>query len=92
MSDYNIYKEIFNSHEIFFEKYLKQFSPEIDLQKFSNWRLSYINYLTDVNLYFIYIIIINIVSGWFFPRLSFKGNSYQCNANRIQALARNIEE
>ena len=64
MSDYNIYKEIFNTHELFFEKYLKQFWHEIDLQKFSNWRLSYINYLTDVNLYFfINKIFINIVSG-----------------------------
>ena len=50
MSTINIYQEIFDTHNDFFKTYLKDFSPEIKLTKFSNWRLSYINYITDVNL------------------------------------------
>ena len=51
MSDYNIYQEIFDTHQIFFEQYLKHFSsPFSNILKFANWRLSYINYLTDVIL------------------------------------------
>ena len=48
----NIYQEIFDTHQIFFEKYSKHFyTPFKNISKFSNWRLSYINYLTDVNNY-----------------------------------------
>ena len=48
MSTINIYQEIFDTHNDFYKTYLKDFSPEIELTKFSNWRLSYINYMTDV--------------------------------------------
>ena len=50
MSNYDIIKELFDTHQIFFETYLKNFSIEKNIEKFSNWRLSYINYLTDVIL------------------------------------------
>ena len=53
MSDLEIYKEIFDTHQKFFETYIKKLKPEKEAIKFSNCRLSYINYLTDVN-YIIY--------------------------------------
>lgn len=56
MSTFNIYQEIFDTHNNFYKTYLKEFSPEIDITKFSNWRLSYINYMTDVKYYYIKII------------------------------------
>ena len=62
MSTDNIYQEIFEAHNHFFKTYLKDFSPEIDRTKFAFWRLSYINYITDVNYYYIKIIFIFIVS------------------------------
>ena len=43
-----IYQEIFDNHQFFFENFIKQFSPYKNVTTFSNWRLSYINYLTDV--------------------------------------------
>lgn len=62
MSTINIYQELFDTHNHFFKTYLKDFSPEIDKTKFVNWRLSYINYMTDVKYYYIKIIFIFIVS------------------------------
>ena len=62
MSTINIDQEIFDTHNHFFKTYLKDFSPEIDLTKFLNWRLSYINYMTDVKYYYIIIIFLFIVS------------------------------
>jgi hypothetical protein len=48
MSISDIYQEYFNDHQYFFETYIKQSSIENHDTRFSNWRLSYINYLTDV--------------------------------------------
>ena len=44
----DIYQEYFNDHQYFFEIYIKQSSIEKNDTKVANWRLSYINYLTDV--------------------------------------------
>jgi len=51
MSISDIYQEYFNDHQSFFETYIKQSSIEKNDTRFSNWRLSYINYLTDVRKY-----------------------------------------
>ena len=48
MSDNIIYQEIFDNHQYFFKNFIKEFSPYKNATKFANWRLSYINYLTDV--------------------------------------------
>ncbi len=48
MSDNTVYQELFDNHQIFFENYIERFSPYGKAEKFSKWRLSYINYLTDV--------------------------------------------
>lgn len=48
MSISDIYQEYFNDHQYFFEIYIKQSSIEKNDTKVANWRLSYINYLTDV--------------------------------------------
>lgn len=56
MANYSVYQELFDVHQIFFDKYVKQFLNEkndMEFMKFSNWRLSYINYITDVNIYYI---------------------------------------
>jgi hypothetical protein len=53
MTNYNVYQEMFDTHQNFFDKYIKHFLDEkndADFMKFSNWRLSYINYISDVNL------------------------------------------
>jgi len=57
MSISDIYQEYFKDHQYFFEAYIKQSSIEKNDIRFPNWRLSYINYLTDVrklknNIYF----------------------------------------
>ena len=63
MSKPIFYQEIFDIHQKFFEKYIKmEFSPEKNGTKFSNWRLSYINYISDVkniifNIFFLYSIL-----------------------------------
>ena len=62
MSDNTVYQEIFDNHQIFFENYIKQFSPYEKAEKFSKERLSYINYLTDVKYIKIIIPFFNIVS------------------------------
>ncbi len=49
MSKKNLYKEIYDIHQIFFESYINHFLTENNDSKFANCRLSYINYLTDVN-------------------------------------------
>ena len=51
MSDNIIYQEIFDNHQFFFENYIKEFSPYKNATKFANWRLSYINYITDVKYF-----------------------------------------
>ena len=49
MSKPIFYQEIFDIHQNFFEKYIKiEFSSEKNGTKFSNCRLSYINYISDV--------------------------------------------
>ena len=49
MSIYNVYQEIFDIHQYYFKTYLKNFPLQKDIKKLSNCRLSYINYMTDVN-------------------------------------------
>ena len=69
MSISDIYQEYFNDHQYFFETYIKQSSIENHDTRFSNWRLSYINYLTDVRKYnnnkYIYYSILMIFSRLF---------------------------
>ena len=62
MSKYNAYQEIFDSHQNFFERYIKQCDCEkIDIE-FPKWRPSYINYVADVKKYLYNYIFVNIVS------------------------------
>ena len=52
MTNYTVFQEMFDIHQNFFDKYINHFLDEKNdayFMKFSNWRLSYINYITDVN-------------------------------------------
>ena len=71
MSTFNIYHEILDTHNNFYKKYLKEFIPEIDITNFSSWRLSYINYISDVKYYYIKIIFIQYLDD-FFPNFRSK--------------------
>jgi len=58
MSNFSLFQEEYDIHQIFFDKYVKKFISEkkdMEDEKFSNWRLSYINYISDVNIYYIII-------------------------------------
>lgn len=48
MSNYIYYKEIYDSNQIFFETFIKEFQSDKISKEFINGRLSYINYITDV--------------------------------------------
>lgn len=55
MSNFSLLQDEYDMHQIFFEKYIKRSIIEKNYMndaKFSNWRLSYINYITDVNIFY----------------------------------------
>lgn len=55
MSNFSLLQDEYDMHQIFFEKYIKRSIIEknyMNDEKFSNWRLSYINYITDVNIFY----------------------------------------
>jgi hypothetical protein len=49
MSNNNLYREIYDIHQNFFESYINRLLIKNNDSKFAECRLSYINYLTDVN-------------------------------------------
>ena len=49
MSNTNLYRELYDNHQNFFESYINQFALEKNDSRFSNCRPSYINYMTDVS-------------------------------------------